>query len=99
MLIFCLTVIQRILTADYEIDHFGQKIKYSLSIGYADSPRQGKNLAGLISRADEALYEVKLSGKSGAPGPSTIPGTPATLSAPSLALPCTISRPIFRRLC
>lgn len=62
----CQTVIQRILTADHEIDHFGQKIKYSLSIGCADSPRQGKELADLISRADEALYEVKLSGKSGA---------------------------------
>lgn len=62
----CQTVIQRILTADHEIDYFGQKIKYSLSIGYADSPRQGKKLASLISRADEALYEVKLSGKSGA---------------------------------
>ncbi len=62
----CQTVIQRILTADHEIEYFGQKIKYSLSIGYADSPRQGKKLADLISRADEALYEVKLSGKSGA---------------------------------
>lgn len=62
----CQTVIQRILTADHKIDYFGQKIKYSLSIGYADSPRQGKKLASLISRADEALYEVKLSGKSGA---------------------------------
>lgn len=62
----CQTVIQRILTADHEIDYFGQKIKSSLSIGYSDSPRQGKKLASLISRADEALYEVKLSGKSGA---------------------------------
>mgnify|MGYP004461309821 FL=1 len=62
----CQTVIQRILIADHEIDYFGQKIKYSLSIGYADSPRQGKNLADLISRSDEALYEVKLGGKGGA---------------------------------
>lgn len=62
----CQAVIQRISTTDYQIDYYGQKIKYSLSIGYADSPRQGKTLAGLISRADEALYEVKLSGKSGA---------------------------------
>lgn len=62
----CQTVIQRILTADHQINYFGHKVKYSLSIGYADSPRQGKKLEGLISRADEALYEVKLSGKSGA---------------------------------
>lgn len=59
-------LIQRILIADHQIDWQGQTIEYSLSIGYADSPRQGKQLAGLVSRADEALYEVKLSGKSGA---------------------------------
>ncbi|WP_201336107.1 diguanylate cyclase domain-containing protein, partial [Lactobacillus nasalidis] len=59
-------VIQQILTAEHQIVYQGQRINYSLSIGYADSPKHGRQLSSLVRRADEALYEVKLSGKSGA---------------------------------
>ena len=55
--------INRITQADYYLTHYLKQIRYSLSIGYADSPRQGTGMRQLLNQADEALYDVKLSGK------------------------------------
>lgn len=55
--------INRITQADYYLTYYLKQIRYSLSIGYADSPRQGTGMRQLLNQADEALYDVKLSGK------------------------------------
>lgn len=56
-------LINRIAQADYYLTHYLKQIRYSLSIGYTDSPRQGTGMRQLLNQADEALYDVKLSGK------------------------------------
>lgn len=39
------------------------KYSYSISAGYAEYPKNAKNTSELFSKADMALYEVKLNGK------------------------------------
>lgn len=43
----------------------GEQEAFSISLGYAEYPRQAKSLAQLMRYADTALYEVKLRGKNG----------------------------------
>ena len=43
----------------------GEKVTYTISLGYAEYPLQGKNYSRLMRCADAALYEVKLDGKNG----------------------------------
>ncbi|MDD6661230.1 MAG: diguanylate cyclase [Lachnospiraceae bacterium] len=43
----------------------GQKIFFSISLGYAEYPKYAKNPVQLMHCADAALYEVKLRGKNG----------------------------------
>ena len=43
----------------------GIKYSYSISAGYAEYPKYAKNTSELFSKADMALYEVKLNGKHG----------------------------------
>ena len=43
----------------------GEKVTYTISLGYAEYPLQGKNYSRLMRCADAALYEIKLHGKNG----------------------------------
>ena len=43
----------------------GQARNFSISLGYAEYPRQASSVSSLLSRADMALYEVKMGGKQG----------------------------------
>ena len=43
----------------------GEKVTYTISLGYAEYPLQGQNYSRLMRCADAALYEVKLDGKNG----------------------------------
>lgn len=47
------------------VHYEGQKIRYTLSIGYADFPENGHSFREVVDHADEALYAVKLAGKHG----------------------------------
>ncbi len=48
-----------------EFDYKGEHHKLTLSIGYARYPKQANNMRELFSKADAALYAVKLAGKAG----------------------------------
>lgn len=48
---------------DFEFE--GDRHHLTLSVGYARHPEQAESLRELVSRADTALYAVKLSGKAG----------------------------------
>ena len=43
----------------------GRARNFSISLGYAEYPRQASSVSSLLSRADMALYEVKMGGKQG----------------------------------
>ena len=43
----------------------GEKVTYTISLGYAEYPLQGQNYSRLMRCADAALYEVKIDGKNG----------------------------------
>lgn len=43
----------------------GRARNFSISLGYAEYPRQASSVSALLSRADMALYEVKMGGKGG----------------------------------
>ncbi|MBD3370175.1 diguanylate cyclase [Candidatus Fermentibacteria bacterium] len=53
---------QRILE-DLEHEVFPQDMEVSLSLGVADSGSVGRNLAKVLERADQALYQAKNSGR------------------------------------
>lgn len=59
-------MIERAVAECISFDHGGKTITYTISAGYADYPDQSKDRSGLMVLADEALYAVKMSGKSGA---------------------------------
>lgn len=43
----------------------GRARNFPISLGYAEYPRQASSVSALLSRADMALYEVKMGGKGG----------------------------------
>lgn len=43
----------------------GRAQNFTVSLGYAEYPRQASSVSALLSRADMALYEVKMGGKRG----------------------------------
>ena len=43
----------------------GRAQNFTISLGYAEYPRQASSVSTLLSRADTALYEVKMGGKRG----------------------------------
>ena len=45
------------------MEYNGQKVKYTMSIGYAVYPEDGKAYNDLYRNADKALYIVKENGK------------------------------------
>ena len=49
--------------ADKFVDYNGEKVKYTMSVGYAVYPEDGKAYNDLYRNADNALYNVKESGK------------------------------------
>ena len=55
--------LQKFSTAKKVIEYGGQKIKYTMSIGYAIFPEQGNNYRELYQNADMALYSVKMAGR------------------------------------
>lgn len=49
--------------ASHTFWHSGKKYNYTVSMGYAEYPRQAKTRAELANKSDIALYEAKLNGK------------------------------------
>ena len=62
----CAEMTERAVAGRISFDHGGKAITYTMSAGYADYPEQAQDRSGLMVLADEALYAVKMSGKSGA---------------------------------
>ncbi len=50
-------------TMDKSFEYKGQKVTYTMSIGYALCPDDGTNYNSLYQNADKALYKVKESGR------------------------------------
>ena len=55
--------LERFVAVDRTFFHKGEKRSYTVSLGYAEYPRQAKTRTELSDRSDIALYEAKLSGK------------------------------------
>ncbi|HAM14423.1 MAG TPA: hypothetical protein DCP91_00865 [Eggerthellaceae bacterium] len=51
--------------ADLGYEHEGERYRVTLSIGYVSYPDQADDIEELYTKADEALYAVKLAGKAG----------------------------------
>ena len=54
----------RCLSEEFELSG-GVKVSIGASIGIADSGHHGKDLAELLSKADRAMYQVKMAGRNG----------------------------------
>lgn len=50
---------------DLSFERRGKRYRFTTSLGYACWPEQAHTLEGIYTRADNALYAVKLTGKSG----------------------------------
>ena len=57
------SVLRRFSETDKFVDYNGEKVKYTMSIGYAVYPEDGKAYNDLYRNADNALYNVKENGK------------------------------------
>ena len=58
-------LLARLVEHDIAFELDGQQYRYTISIGYASYPSQAVTLADAYTKADAALYAVKLAGKSG----------------------------------
>lgn len=57
--------LERFVSAERIFFHERERHSYTVSLGYAEYPRQAKTRAELSNRCDIALYEAKLHGKHG----------------------------------
>jgi len=65
----------------------GHDMNATVSIGAAESPAETANVAALLTRADEALYQAKTSGRNRVVIASAAPMPPATDQIPAVSAP------------
>lgn len=58
-------LLETFFNASFECELNGKKYPLSMSVGYAEFPSQAHDLQDAYTKADAALYAVKLAGKSG----------------------------------
>ena len=59
------SLLDELRTTKLECEHAGKRYPLSMSVGYAEYPSQVSGLQDAYTKADAALYAVKLAGKSG----------------------------------
>lgn len=59
------SLVKELVNADLACEHNGERYGLSMSVGFAEYPGQACSLQDTYTKADAALYAVKLAGKSG----------------------------------